>query len=228
MITQSKILTQHTFYLESSASRLSLIVTMSPSLSSTTIPSMMKPTAPPHPLLNTLKVSARWTVQIGNKPLNLSVMQYDSCLNHATIILEHCDTKLEMILIGKDQLGWIQWTLTNQITTTPPPKTKRQKRTRPAKKVATTTMATAVTTMITTVSATKSSKKHRRKTKPMTATTKFVAPTTNPPKTAMSVIKDHDQTVDLQDAEMGGNTANSTFSSFQTQDKGCQHYISKF
>ena len=125
-----------------------------------------------------------------------------------------------MILIGKDQLGWIQWTLANQITTTPPPKTKRPKRTRPAKKLTTSTMASTVTTMITTVSATKSSKKYRRKTKPMTATSNVVAPTTSPPKTAMSVIRDHDQTEDLQDAEMGENTANSTFSSFHAQDKG--------
>ena len=128
-----------------------------------------------------------------------------------------------MILIGKDQLGWIQWTLANQITTTPPPKTKRPKRTRPAKKVTTTTMATTVITMITTVSATKSSKKHRRKTKPMTVTSKLVtiAPTTNPPKTAMSVIKDHDRTDELNKATVGETVTNATFSSIQTQDKGC-------
>ena len=131
-----------------------------------------------------------------------------------------------MILIGKDQLGWIQWTLANQITTTPPPKTKRPKRTRPAKKVTTTTIASTVTTMITTVPATKSSRKHRRKTKPMTATTKLVAPTTNPPKTAMSVIKDHDRTEDLIDAEIGKSAANETISSVETQDEGYKHNIS--
>ena len=123
-----------------------------------------------------------------------------------------------MILIGKDQLGWIQWTLANQITTTPPPKTKRPKRTRQAKKI-TTTSATTVTTMIPAVSATKSSKKHRRKTKPMTATSKLVtvAPTTNRPKTAMSVIKDH-----------GVAATNTTFSSPQTQDWDCQSIIVLF
>ena len=131
-----------------------------------------------------------------------------------------------MILIGKDQLGWIQWTLANQITTTPPPKTKRPKRTRPAKKVTSTTMATTITTMITTVSATKSSKKHRRKTKPMTSSTKLVAPTTNPPKTAMSVIKDHDKTDELTDANIVETAANATFSSFETQDKGYKPIIS--
>ena len=174
---------------------------------------MRKPTVPVHPLLNILKVSARWT-----RDLKFMFKSF----------LEHCDTKLEMILIGKDQLGWIQWTLANQITTTPPPKTKRPKRTRPSKKVTTTAMATTVTTMITTVSATKSSKKHRRKTKPMTATTKLVAPTTNPPKTAMSVIKDHDQTDDLNDADIGGIVPNTTFSSLQPQDKGFKHDILKF
>ena len=184
---------------------------MLPSLSSTTTPSMMIPTVPPHPLLNTLKVRT---------PRALA-----SCLYHFS---EHCDTKLEMILIGKDQLGWIQWTLANQITTTPPPKTKRPKRTRPAKKVTTTAMATTVTTMITTVSATKSSKKHRRKTKPMTATTKLVAPTTNPPKTAMSIIKDHDQTDELTDANIVETDANVTFSSVDIQDKGYKHNVSEF
>ena len=133
-----------------------------------------------------------------------------------------------MILIGKDQLGWIQWTLANQITTTPPPKTKRPKRTRPAKKVTTTTIASTVTTMITTVPATKSSRKHRRKTKPITATTKLVAPTTNPPKTAMSVIKDHDKTDELTDANIVETAANLTYSSFDTQDEGYKHNSSKF
>ena len=134
-----------------------------------------------------------------------------------------------MILIGKDQLGWIQWTLANQITTTPPPKTKRQKRTRPAKKV-TTTLATTVTTMITTVSATKSSKKHRRKTKPMTATSKLVtvASTTNPPKTAMSIIKDHDTDSEINEANIGEIATNSSFSSMQTQDMGCSNICSQF
>ena len=132
-----------------------------------------------------------------------------------------------MILIGKDQLGWIQWTLANQITTTPPPKTKRPKRTRPAKKVTTTTMASTVTTMITTVSATKSSKKYRRKTRAMTATSNVVAPTTNPPKTAMSVIKDHDQTDELTDANIVETAANVTFSRFDTQDKGFSSNISQ-
>ena len=186
---------------------------MLPLLSSITTQSMRKPTVPVHPLLNILKVSARWT-----RDLKFMFKSF----------LEHCDTKLEMILIGKDQLGWIQWTLANQITTTPPPKTKRPKRTRPSKKVTTTAMATTVTTMITTVSATKSSKKHRRKTKPMTATTKLVAPTTNPPKTAMSIIKDHDQTDELTDANIVETDANVTFSSVDIQDKGYKHNVSEF
>ena len=128
-----------------------------------------------------------------------------------------------MILIGKDQLGWIQWTLANQITTTPTPKTKRPKRTRPSKKVTTTTVISTVATTITTVPSTKSAKKARRKTKAMTPSTTITSPTTIPPKTAMSIIKQHEQLDDepMDQIIVSANITDAKKQNFDNQDKGC-------
>ena len=123
-----------------------------------------------------------------------------------------------MILIGKDQLGWIQWTLANQITTTPTPKTRRPKRTRPSKKVTSTTVISTVATTITTVPPTKSAKKARRKTKPMAPSTQITSPTTIPPKTAMSIIKQHEPTDQFI---VPANETDASTENFDNQDKGC-------
>ena len=127
-----------------------------------------------------------------------------------------------MILIGKDQLGWIQWTLANQITTTPTPKTKRPKRTRPSKKVQTTPNISTIATTITTVRPTKSSKKAKRKTTAAmtssTAAASNLTPTTKPQKTAMSIIKEHGFSDELSLQE---NESDSYTASFEFQEKGC-------
>ena len=122
-----------------------------------------------------------------------------------------------MILIGKDQLGWIQWTLANQITTTPAPKTRRPKRTRPSKRVTTTVISTVATT-ITTVPSTKSAKKARRKTKPMAPSTPITSTTTIPPKTAMSIIKQHEP---MDQFVVPANETDASTENFDNQDKGC-------
>ena len=60
-----------------------------------------------------------------------------------------CETKIEIILIGKDQLGWIQWALAMQITTTAAPitrKTRQKPRTRPAQSPTTLPMTTTMST----------------------------------------------------------------------------------
>ena len=126
-----------------------------------------------------------------------------------------------MILIGKDQLGWIQWTLANQITTTPTPKTKRPKRTRPSKKVQTTPNISTVATTITTVRPTKSSKKAKRKTTAaMISSTAApnLTPTTKPQKTAMSIIKEHGL---FDELSLQQNESDSLTASFEFQEKGC-------
>ena len=127
-----------------------------------------------------------------------------------------------MILIGKDQLGWIQWTLANQITTTPTPKTRRPKRTRPSKKVTSTTVISTVATTITTVPSTKSAKKARRKTKPMTPSTSITSPTTTSPKTAMSIIKQHEP---IDQIIVSANITDANITNFDNQDKGCSRYV---
>ena len=61
----------------------------------------------------------------------------------------------------------------------------------------------------------------------MSATSKFVSPTTNPPKTAMSIIKDHDKTEEVFDDNNMENGTTSIISSFETQDKGCSSNCSR-
>ena len=52
----------------------------------------------------------------------------------------------------------------------------------------------------------------------MSATSKLASPTTNPPKTAMSIIKDHDKTEKVFDDNNMENSTTSIISSFETQD----------
>ena len=59
----------------------------------------------------------------------------------------------------------------------------------------------------------------------MSAISKPASPTTNPPKTAMSIIKDHDKSEEVFDDNSMENSTTSNISSFETQDKGCSSNI---
>ena len=59
----------------------------------------------------------------------------------------------------------------------------------------------------------------------MSATSKLIASTTKPPKTAMSIIKDHDKAEEVFDDNNMENRTTSIISSFQTQDKSCSSDI---